>query len=246
VVEVGRRRYRDWLHLKSDLVPDLFDDQPFSSGRYLFRGVGNADWTCLSAFDRRFAHLATGQRLEMWELLLQSFREACADHGVSSSIVDHDSRLLAFGQHFGLPTRLLDWSLSPYVATFFAFRNALSTSPPARNVAIWILDTTRSEVWSKEMGVELVSPPAMENLRLRNQAGRFTLARTGFPTLEEHVEHCASDGTPLIQAVVPAVEAARALPDLDSMGVNAAHLFPDVSGLAEAVTLRLEMNALQN
>jgi hypothetical protein len=244
MVDVGRLDYRDWAHFKSDLVPDLFQHQPFSSGRYLFRGVGNADWTCMSAFDRRFANLSTVRRLATWDLLLKSFRELCLDHGVAPAIVDDDTRLLAFGQHFGLPTRLLDWSLSPYVATFFAFRTALSSSRTARDVAIWILDT-RSEVWSKEMGVELVSPPAMENLRLHNQAGRFTLARTSFATLEEHVRNCAVDAAPLVQAALPASEAARALPDLDAMGVNAAHLFPDITGLAESVTLRLEMSAFQ-
>jgi hypothetical protein len=29
-------------------------------------------------------------------------------------------RLLEIGQHYGIPTRLLDWSFDPYVAFFFA------------------------------------------------------------------------------------------------------------------------------
>jgi hypothetical protein len=34
------------------------------------------------------------------------------------------------------------------------------------------------------------------------------------------------------------------MPDLDAMGANAMNLFPDYGGLAEAVTIRLQLDAL--
>jgi hypothetical protein len=39
--------------------------------------------------------------------------------------------------------------------------------------------------------------------------------------------------------VLPAGEAVQALPDLDSMGINDYHLFPDLTGLAGMATMRL-------
>ena len=48
-------------------------------------------------------------------------------------------------------------------------------------------------VWSREMGVEIVTTPALDNIRLRNQGGKFTLSRTPFATLEEYVERSAAD-----------------------------------------------------
>lgn len=88
------------------------------------------------------------------------------------------------------------------------------------------------------MGVEIVTPPALENVRLRNQSGRFTLSRTPFASLEEYVVQSAS-GLALTKVVLPAGEAVPALPDLDLMGINSYHLFADFGGLADMATMRL-------
>lgn len=236
--------FRSWNEFKRDLLPELFGEGPFQTGRYLFRGCARSEWALVSVFDRRFGHLPTGERINLWGSLMKSFRATCEDYGVGPAIVESDHALIAFGQHHGLPTRMLDWSLSPYVATFFAVRHALDSSESQHHmVAVWALDT-ESDVWSRETGVEIVAPPALENLRLRNQSGRFTLARTQFRSLEEHVQHADWSSPPLLKMVFPATEAVYAIPDLDAMGVTAERLFPDFTGLAESVIVREELAAL--
>jgi hypothetical protein len=44
---------------------------------------------------------------------------------------------LALMQHYGTPTRLLDWTRSPHVALHFALGNG---QPPQTDVAIWAID----------------------------------------------------------------------------------------------------------
>jgi hypothetical protein len=230
--------YGSWHELKRDLFIELFGKSGFRPGRYLFRGMGSADWSLSSSFDRRFSSLGRDQRLRLWEELIHEWRRSCEETGVPDAVVHDDQKLWALGQHNGLPTRLLDWTTSPYVAAFFAFQDWVLQLPAEfSHVAIWALHL-ENPVWSKEMGVEIVTPPALENIRLRNQSGKFTLARTPFATLEEYVEQSATEPA-LTKVVLPAMEALPALPDLDSMGINNYHLFPDFMGLAGMATMRL-------
>ncbi|MGL2984222.1 FRG domain-containing protein [Acinetobacter baumannii] len=52
--------------------------------------------------------------------------------------------LAAFGQHYGIPTRLLDWSKNPFVACYFASSHALSLNDiEDKNLCIWVLNTEK-------------------------------------------------------------------------------------------------------
>jgi FRG domain len=230
-------QYGSWNELKRDLFIELFGESGFRPGRYLFRGMGNADWRLSSSFDRQFSSLGRDDRLQRWEELIHEWRHGCEETGVSDSVLHDDQKLWALGQHNGLPTRLLDWSTSPYIAAFFAFEDWILQLPEEfSHVAIWVLHR-ENPVWSKEMGVEIMTPPALENIRLLNQSGKFTLSRTPFASLEEYAERSSADPA-LTKVVLPATEALLALPDLDSMGINSYRLFPDLTGLAKMATMR--------
>ena len=175
--------------------------------------------------------------MPLWDRLVHEWRRGCEDVGVAPALLAEDRTLWALGQHYGLPTRLLDWSISPYVAAFFAFADHLTAhAGAAHHVAIWVLHLD-NPVWSRPDGVEVVAAPAIGNVRLRNQGGRFTLCRASIGTLEEYVERFADD-VALTKCVLPAAEAGRALADLDAMGITSAELFADLGGIATLATMR--------
>ncbi len=240
--------YGSWRELKRDLLNELFEDGVFRSERYLFRGMGSADWKLAPAFDRRFGYLDADERLRVWDELIEQWRAGCHEHGQVRAAAgpggtQPEVALWALGQHYGLPTRLLDWSTSPYIAAFFAFKECLERLPHRfSHVALWILHLD-NPVWAKEQGVEIVSAPALENVRLKNQSGKFTLSHTQFASLEEYVTETGS-GVALTKVVLPASEAVPALPDLDSMGINSYRVYPDLGGLAEMATMRLLLSEL--
>jgi hypothetical protein len=227
-----------WSQFREYIFRDLFGNSPIRD-RFIFRGQGNAEWTLSSTFDRSFPDYKHKEREDLAKRLIENFKDECrAEHKYKALIEnDNNNEIMALAQHFGLPTRLLDWSSSPYVSAFFAFQSHFFAMINGRssscNVAIWILDTN-NYIWSETNGVQVLQLKTWDNERLRNQQGWFTLSRTPFPSLEEYVKNFDGAEDALKKLTLPSSLAAEAISDLDLMGINSGSLFPDLEGRARA------------
>jgi len=226
----------DWSAFKADLYPALYGEDRFEEDRFLFRGMGNAAWLLESSFDRYASAIAPGARAAEAKRLLALFEEECERDPSVENCPENPLERLAVAQHYGLPTRALDWTESPYVASYFAFSDA-RPSREDEQVVVWALALEHG-AWSGQ-GAKVIRVRGESNDRILRQHGALTYLEAPYATLEDHVSACDDEGSPaLYRFVIARSEAKVALADLRAMGVSGTNLFPDRSGAARAAQAR--------
>lgn len=115
----------------------LLDDL---KGSWVFRGQSNADHTLSTSLERRMLSkvsptLNPAELLAVERLLTSRFMWGARLYYGAGQAPTNTLGWWAEMQHYGMPTRLLDFSWSPYVASFFAAQNAAQDT----DCAIWAL-----------------------------------------------------------------------------------------------------------
>jgi hypothetical protein len=228
---------------------DWINESRRDFGAVQFRGQGNRDFRL-----RTTLHRAEMHRLERWcwETLAEfrTHAEAILDLRIDTNNRDDYSMLLGLAQHHGLPSPLLDWTLSPYIAAFFAFSDAIEsagTRPDATHVRVFALTQDfRARFSPPVVAIPYYRPymchlevTARKNPRLYAQRGTFLV--TNISDLEEHLARQEEiDGRKLLLAAdIPVACASEALEDLHFMGLTPATLFPGLDGVCRLLRHRM-------
>ncbi|GJL64424.1 MAG: FRG domain-containing protein [Nitrospirales bacterium] len=236
----------------SNLTPLLNDWESYKAhvndlekSRYLFRGQ-NKPWRLRTSFHR------TG-RADLTRFLnedIQSLHKqlsARTNHLFDLNVPDQNGAFFNLVQHHGYPTPLLDWSYSPYVAAFFAYRGitiedaqqSLSENNEDK-VRILVLDQAR---WKEDQNqVMLLSHPslyfsigeflAIENERMIPQQAASTL--TNVDDIESFLESKESEQKRYLFAIdLPVSDREKVVHELRYMGITAGSMFPGLDGACE-------------
>jgi hypothetical protein len=150
---------------------------------------------------------------------------------------------LAVAQHYGLKTRLLDWSLNALASLWFA----ICQEPLEHNPGVlWLLKPRLQHYYGRLPGDDQKTPyeinrsvifnPKYVSKRIVAQRGYFTAHRTAdqdgpFLPLNEDPDYKGH----LTKIIIPGEVFYEFRYDLNRLGINAMTIYPDLSGLCQEI-----------
>jgi hypothetical protein len=252
------------VRLKSWREYKLFVEQ--FSNNWAFRGQADSSWVLNNAIERTsFIHYHKGIEAEF----VAEFERGARNYLLKDETPQHLIEWLALMQHHGAPTRLLDLTRSPFIASYFAFESSYESQE--NGVAIWgininYLKNRSLEILSEEFGQalkenkNLINEDLFEKIFYQNDKKlvfpvepfrmnrRYSLQQSVFistgisdvPLMDQL--HFLGDS--IAQAVVkielPSECKKQALRELLQMNLHRASLFPDLDGYALSLRLRYD------
>ena len=239
---------------------------------WIFRGQSDSDWPLFSSLSRYFKDHGVHPRA--WAIqedrISRIFRRKAHLFLEHVPVETDDFQWLALMQHHGAPTRLLDFTFSPFIAAFFALEHA------TKDAAVWgvfmpatwrvprIFPQQEQSLTYKEL--RLGNPGAYRDFYLYNDVPFVT---NGEPFVMNK-RLIAQSGTFVVPGVLdqPADQILSGYPDpektivkfelsthhlrdeamlaLYTMNITYATLFPDLDGLARSMAYELEFNLAIN
>lgn len=151
--------------------------------------------------------------------------------------------LLTLAQHYGMATRLLDWTSNPLIALWFACKDGGNSRDPVVYILLphWeigLLDRTEILQPSDHNGISILRP-FLEDRRIIAQDGWFTVhsfsnKRGKFIPLGESANHASG----MIKININAQSKREILERLDILGVSHRTVFPDLEGVCSYINWR--------
>lgn len=231
----------------------MISDSPYQS--WAFRGQRDASAPLFSTLSRYLR--AFGVNPRAWsrqeERILRIFKRKSIHFLEFAPDREDDFEWLALMQDHGAPTRLLDFTWSPYVAAFFALHNTTKEGViwacnPAeikkmKEVSLKKPADFRENFLSDPGNFVWLGEPYAMNRRLIAQSGTFLVPGVLDKSIEEILKEYPNPRNTIIKFILPADRVRRkGMQELYRMNITQATLFPDLDGLARSLAYELEFH----
>ncbi len=236
----------------------------------LFRGQGNSQWPLTTTLERSGAEHMLFR--EYYTLICASMRpevrtfahvdvpafnpEWCAHYFLRPDLLYEIGevfpielyRYMAYLRHFAFPSPLLDWSRSPFIAAFFAFRDEPSGGKPEKRSIFAYCERPEGEkgaaLWKPQ--IRAIGPYVETHERHFRQRCDYTICGSfdenygwrfdSHQAVFDTQQHARQDR--LWRFDLPSTERAKVLSALSDYNLNAFSLFGSEESLLETLWLR--------
>lgn len=222
---------------------------------WAFRGQRDASKPLFSAISRYLMAFSVDPRAwpEQEERVLRIFKRKAIHFLDHVPERDDDFQWLALMQDHGAPTRLLDFTWSPYVAAFFALHNTTDEGviwacnpveiAKAKRVELDKAGSFRKYFLSDSSPFVWMGEPYAMNRRLIAQSGTFLVPGVLDQSIESILKSYPNPNNTLIKFIAPAKKIRdNGMRELYRMNITQASLFPDLDGLARSLAYELEFH----
>lgn len=238
------------VHSIDELLKFIKELHSIHGLRLWFRGVANEGWELVPSIQHNKSRILN-ERYITNDFYIKA--RQVMDYAPEKK---NYSAWMSIMQHYGLPTRLLDWSSSPLIASFFATENF--SLYPSINACVWVLvpgllnqvegfgnciypvdaETAQNMLLPafKENGIVkdldnkiLACHSTEKNLRMYSQQANFTIHNS----LKKLTEINMPDM--IYKIIIPYDVKSKLLHELEIFGITESFIYPDLDHISKDI-----------
>lgn len=235
--------------------PDL---EKYHENYILYRGQSNSTWSLLTTLERASKKIYTKE--DYYRLMVKTYFRFRSLFGIEYNMEVDMSKIdwsrendpnrgsildsylgydyMVYLRHHGFPSPLLDWSLSPYIAAYFAY----AEKPQSEYVSVYVyLERPEGVKLSNpyQPTIRLMGPYVKTHKRHYVQKAWYTISiRVNESDVIEYCAHdfSANEGQDIVYKInIPAKDRSRAVNELDMYNINHYTLFSTEEAMAKTL-----------
>ncbi|MDP2716290.1 FRG domain-containing protein [Rheinheimera sp.] len=239
--EVSQDSIVSWKEFRERALSD-----EMLSGNLIFRGQKSSDFDLTTHFHRLGRR--NMRRFFNDLIYLQHVVAATQNRKLDLNNPEEFTELMFLGQHHGFPTPLLDWSFSPFVAAFFAFKDIEKNTKTEGYARVFVFDREGWKLTGPHAADSVLDPrPALRILEVLSRDNLRATPQQSIVMFSNmaNIENCIqyfegqSDRKVIRYFDIPYSERNTVMTELRHMGITHSSMFPGLDGACQALREKL-------